>query len=481
MPDKDINIHVRAQETRRTKTELDSVAKSAQQVGTKTAEGHKVAADSIEQATQKMSGMERALGRLKSLLLGLFGGAAAIRAVTAAIRAQSEAIKEHSRIALEQQNQLLRLQFLGDFFTEKPQLRREVMELAEFGKRPFEEVANAWYNLRSKGGGLTQAQQKEIMKQALEYGRTDPGAALNTLVDMFALYAKLTGQKDANRIQNVIRQTITEAGGSTGQVAQYMPQFLPVGIAGGLTGPEAAGLWSYVTTQFAEPSIATTGLRAVFMGLQGKGTPESQRLLRRLGIRPDMTFFEKISQLAAQQKAGKFSLGQAELIAQREGAATLLALLQNPEAMMKTVRSIVSAGQTDIDLTQKAITELFGQDELARMEELSRLFDIQIKNIKARNIKAVRLELGKKLHEKLMREKGISEWAIKYEKFMDNILSGLGFTFGRWEKDIPNINSESGVLEPAEPNNTAIIINDNSINYHPTVGRFEPQRVTFEE
>lgn len=482
MPKKEVNVHVRAQGVKDAKQQLDSFGKSGKRVGQQVAAGQKQAAAGTEKATQKMSGMARVAGQLKSTLLGLFGGAAAIAAVTKAIQAQSRAVEEHSKIVLEQQNKLLRLQFLGDFFTEKPELRKEVMQLAEFGRRPFEQVADAWYNLKSKGAGLTDTMQKDLLREALEYGRTDPSAPLDTLVDMFSLYAKQTHAKDANRVQNVIRQTVTEAGSSTSQAAQYMPQFLPVGMSGGLSGEEAAGLWAYVTTQFAEPAIATTGLRSVFMALQGKGTPESGKLLKKLGVKSDMSFFEKLSQLATQQQKGEFSLGQAELIAQKEGAATLLSLIQNPEAMMKTVGAVVGVGQSDKDLTKEAIDKLFGSDEVAAMEEMSRLFDIQIKNIKARDIKSVKIELGKKLHEKLSRERGLSEFSIDFFKKRDSLLGAFGLRWDvGWSQSLDEYLPQSAEPNtPAEPNNVTII-NDNSVKYLPTVGEADLQRTTFEE
>lgn len=558
MADKDINIHVKAQDTEQTKTKVDGVgasvdqlgekvkktkqqtetasqkqqefneklrqskeeadkaSKSQEDFGKKTKESQDEAGGTVDNTTKKIGILGQQLNSLKNYFLAAFGFTALINAGTRAIEAQSRAMKEHADISFQMQNNLLRLQFLGDFYKEKPELRKQVMEFAEFGRRPFEEVANAWYNLRSKSGtSLSPQMQEQIMKEALEYGLTDPAAPLDTLVDMFSLYAKQTKDPNANRIQNVIRETITQAGGSTAQTAQYMPQFLPIGMSGGLSGPEAAGIWAYITTQFAEPSIATTGLRSVFMALEGKGTPQSQQLLKKLGVKSDMNFFDKIQQLSKKQAEGKLDLSGAETIAQKEGAPALLLLLQNTEAMMKTVEAIMNAYQSDQDLTRNAIQELYGADELARLEDMSRFLDVFIRNVKSTDMKAVRVELGKKVQEAVLRKSGTGEIAIGITKFVDWITSGLfGTTLGGWTNltddeiySLLNVYQEEqskgtlnkqvmpSYLEPqpwekpfapaqSMPAQSPVIINnntDNSLNIYPSIGEFEKNRSDFNE
>jgi len=458
MADKDVNIHVKAPGARQARQHLDGVAGSAKGVGdavhtsgTKGADGM----DKLGRSTKSTGGIFRRLtSSVTGWVAGLASLAAAIRFVTSAINDQMEAIKEHARIAAEQQKELTRLQFLGGFFKEHPEARKEVAAYAELGRRPFEEVADAWYNLRSKGGALTADQRASIMKEALELGRTDPKAPLNTLVDMFSLFAKQTGEADANRIQNVLLQTITEAGGGTGDVAKYMPQFLPIGISGGLSGAQSAGLWAYVTTQLAEPSIATTGLKATFMGLQGRGSPESQKLLASLGISPGMGFFEKINLLSAAGRTGRFGLSQAEQLAGREGAAVLLSMLKDPQAMMRTIGAVTGADTGAADLTGDMIKQLMTADEFARAEEDLRQLEVMIENVKGSDIDALRWQTIYKKYEYLMRKKGRPEWYIQKQLWMMKHLSGVG------------------LVELPEQKGPVIIDNsvDNSMNFTPVVG-----------
>ncbi len=437
---KDVNIHIKTPGAREGKRRLDDVGKSASGVGDKARHGGKQGAEGIDKLSRSTSSAQGKFAKftssMKSWAAGLIGIAATIRAVTGVIRINSQALIENAEIAERQQKKLLRLQYLGALYEERPGLRKEVVALSELGRRPFEEVADAWYNLRSKGAGLSGKQKDWILKEALEMGRTDPSLPLDTLVDMFSLYAKKTSQPDANRIQNVLQQTIREAGGSGADVAQYMPTFLPIGMAGGLTGAEAAGLWAYATTQAASASVATTGLEATFSGLQGKGTPESQELLKRMGITQDMNFFQKIGILSGQFKAGKLSLGQAETLAQKTGAPILLSILQDPQAMMQTISSVVGADTGDTDITKDMITDLMDQDPIARREEESRLRDIQIENIKGQDPKALRWNIFKKRWEKLQREKGVSEARLWLEQRVLNIISGVG-------RDVPGTEEEA--------------------------------------
>jgi len=414
MPDKDINIHVRAKDTEETNRKLKGVGRSARRVGDETAKSHKHASRETDKATRSLSNMTQTC---------FVGARAIISGVTKAIQIQNEALREHAEIVTQQQNKLLRLQFLGSFFKERPELRQQVQTYAEFGRRPFEEVADAWYNLRSKGAGLTQPQKDSIMREALEFGRTDPSAPLDTLVDMFSLYAKQTRQRDANRIQNVLSQTITEAGGSTADVARYMPQFLPIGMSGGLTGPQAAGLWSYVTTQLADASIATTGLRSTFMGLQGRGSPEGQKFLQRAGITSGMGFMEKIQRLSQMG----LTLGQAEQIAGREGAPVFLSLLRDPQAMLGTISNVVGADRPDLDITRSNIEQLMSQDEIARMEEDMRLLAVSIQGQKAKDTRALQWGVHKRKLEQQMREQGVPEYQIRLRLWGEGLKPVLGY------------------------------------------------------
>ena len=478
---KDINIHVKAKDTDRTRQQLDDVGRSAKDVGTKVAEGGKKGAAGMDKLSGSAASAQGKFSnftkKLASWAAGMVGITAIIAGVTRAIRAQIEAMKEHARIASEQQKRLVELQFLGEFFKERPELHKEVAAYAEYGRRPFIEVAEAWYNLRSKGAGITEAQQGAIMREALELGRTAPSAPLTTLVDMFSLYAKQTGVKDARVIQNILQQTITEAGGGMGDVAKYMPQFLPIGLKAGMTGAQVAGLWAYATTQFAEPSTTTAGLRNVVLSLQGRGTPESQKMLAGLGVTPQMGFFDKINALSAMQRRGGFSLAQAETLVGKESAAVLLSLLTAPDVMAGTIGRVEAAGAGRRDITSEMINALMSKDELARLEEKGRGLDVIIENIKGGDIGALRWDVTLKEYERRMREAGVPEYLIGLQLAKYRFAGGVGYT-------PEEAGSLMQFLRYATPMGISlsqpVIINDSSVNYYPKVGDPTERQRTFE-
>ena len=434
MSDKDINIHIKAKNAEQAKRQLNGVADSTKKVGTSAKEGSggvKQMGDAVGKTKGRFTSMMGSIAKWSAAVIGF---AAVVRGFTAALRANMDAMKEHGEIAVRQQQKLLRLQFLGGFFKEHPDARKEVEAFSEFGARPFEEVADAWYNLRSKSGSLSSGTRKSILTEALEMGRTDPSMPLDTLVDMFSLYSKKTGQTDANRVQNVLQQTITEAGGSGRDVASHMPRFLPIGMAGGLSGAESAGLWAYATTQTGQASVATTGLKALFMGLQGKGTPESAKIMRKFGISGDMDFFQKIDLLSNQFSGGQFNLGHAEQLAGREGADILLSLLNDPAGLTRTIDSVTAADRGDIDITGSMLSQLFSGDEAARLEEQIRRGKVKGENIKGGGVKALRWKNYRQQLENRMRESGRDEWSINTRLWFEDRLSGLGWEPGQFQE-----------------------------------------------
>jgi len=417
---KDINIHIKTPGAAQAKEQLKGVGRASQQVGDKTSHGARKGAegmDGLSSSTGKTEGrFSKLTSSIKSWVTGIVGIAVIIRGITAAIRLQSEAIKEHARIATEQQKKLLALQAMGTFFEEHPEARKEVAAYAKAGVRPFEDVAEAWYSLESKGAGLTKEQKAGIMRESLELGRMEPEADLASIVDVFSIYAKETRQKDINQIQNVIRQTLSKAGAELSQMGQYLPQFLPLGTTGGLTGAETAGLWAFATTRAPSPEKATVGIRNIFMALQGKGTPESQKLLQGLGITPEMDIFQQLSGLSAAQKAGKLGTPEAETIAGKESAAILMSMLTEPKAMMETVGAITGVARPDIDITKEKLKQIMDEDEVARLEENLRRTKIEIQNIKAQDVKALKWAEKIESRELALRKKGVSEVRIALER-----------------------------------------------------------------
>ena len=230
---KDINIHVKTRGAAETKRQLDSVGDQAHKTGADVKGGSQKGAAGLGELNDKTQDAAAGFDTMGQSVVGwgtkLAGVTAIIAAVTKAINAQTEAMKEHARVASEQQKALTALQHLGDIFEKRPHLREEVAAYAEFGRRPFEEVAKAWYTLESKGAGLSDEQKQGIMKEALELGRQEPAADLSGIIDMFSLYVKETKEQDITLVQNVLRQTVTSAGAELAQVGKLLLASCPLG------------------------------------------------------------------------------------------------------------------------------------------------------------------------------------------------------------------------------------------------------------
>ena len=155
MADKDINVHVRAKGVEESKDKLDRLTAAMERMSEtleKQSRPSQQAADDTEKLTAAQKGQETQMGKLwsqaESLAKSYLGMAAAVAAVTRALQLQAAASKEGAEVLAAQQNSALRLQFLGDYFEKRPELRKEIGAKAEQGRRQFNEVADAWYNLK---------------------------------------------------------------------------------------------------------------------------------------------------------------------------------------------------------------------------------------------------------------------------------------------------------------------------------------------
>jgi len=93
MSDKDINIHVRAQDTEQTKKQIGDVAAAGEQLGKKISEGQRAAGESTEKATEKLGFMGRTLGNLKSQALSFISGFIGLAAVVTLVNELANGLK----------------------------------------------------------------------------------------------------------------------------------------------------------------------------------------------------------------------------------------------------------------------------------------------------------------------------------------------------------------------------------------------------
>lgn len=465
MADKDINIHVKAQDVEKSKQDIDSFGQSVSNVGKMTQQTGQQASEGAE----KLSFWATQLNNIKGYLLGMVGGVAAINAVTEAVRRQRQEWEENARVITKQQEQILRLQFLGDYYKEKPELRKEVMAYAEIGRRPFEDVANAMFDLRNMGAAYTGPQREEILRRSLELGRIMPQAPLKDIVQSMILYSNAAKTTNFAAIENVLSKTLTKAEGEEAPIE--LAKFLPVATAAGLSGEQAAGLWSYAISQYPASGLATTALERMMLLLQGK-TPEARVAMGRLGITPQRPFMEQFNQLVAKQP----NLKQLEGIFDTRMAPVVLTLLQHPDMVRAAMSQATAAGQMPENLTQQSIQGLFGTDEMARLTDLSKFLDISIENLRGMNERSIRVQVGRKLQEATLRretESPTMRWILRAMDWFPDWIMGMH----RWENNVDVNQIRNYPLTQIQPKPPAVNIhNDYGDKYHPTVGDYDPNR-----
>ncbi len=205
---KDINIHVKAKDTGRTKQQLDDVGRSAKDVGTKTAEGSKQATAATDKTTQKLSGMGKILGTLKSQVMAFIGAWLGLQAV---IKVVTYLIQKLERIQ---------------------QLQREIYEKS----LSFAEIGQALeFQTGTKGRQQHWATQAAGLQAA--GGLASPAVAQQMLISMDIAFAAQGGIKSPQVM------------GVAGQLAPF------VGAAG--LGPsEVSQLFKFAGTAGIAPTTA---------------------------------------------------------------------------------------------------------------------------------------------------------------------------------------------------------------------------------
>jgi len=206
MPDKDINVHVKAQGTEKAKQQVDKFAESTRQFGDQTADANKKAGDSTEQASQKFSGMGRILNGLKSQVLGF---AAAWLGMQGVQRIISGIIAKLERMQ---------------------QLQKEIYDKS----LTFGQVGQA-LEFQTGTTGKQQAWSQKAAKLQKSGGLSDIGTAQQMMISADIAFSKQGGIKNP-------------------QVMATLEKLAPFAGAGQLSGEEVAKLFEFSGAAGIEPT-----------------------------------------------------------------------------------------------------------------------------------------------------------------------------------------------------------------------------------
>ncbi|HBG77669.1 MAG TPA: hypothetical protein DDW84_02305 [Phycisphaerales bacterium] len=241
MSDKDVNIHVKADGVPQTKKDFEDISKSAQQLGQKTVEGNKQAADSTEKATQKMSFQQRILDGLVSQAKGLVVAWLGMKSVSLLWDTLNKKIERSLELSKEFYNKTVDVQRLG---------QRLELQTGTVGQQ------RQWGN--------------KILALQKESGLTDPVAAQQAMLAADIAFSKQGGVKD-EKILNLLMSVSSFFGAAqlTSDAVSKLFEF--AGIAG--VKPTEAAYKDYFAKILAGfTSSKTTDLGEYMIGLQKGAT-----------------------------------------------------------------------------------------------------------------------------------------------------------------------------------------------------------------
>lgn len=306
--------------------------------------------------------MDSVIGSVRGLLSPV-AGIAALQQAYAAWRHEIELTNERLRENAELVNRSVEANTNLAFLGTTPEQRDFAAEAAAKAGRDPNEGSRVYADIISRRSQASEEERRAIYEQALETGKTTD-APLQAIADALLTIQKF--EPDAQKAQNILFQTIKEAGVSDpAKVSPLLARFLGLDL-GGLSVGEKAGFVAAATGLGLGPEESVTGLRNLLLGVSGAGTPQGNEIFDRIGLtRSERNDFKgALVELAQAYESGLIKPEEIEFIAGREGLAVTAALVD--ENVLRTalaqVESVGRAQNSTSDLTSQEIDLRFKQD-----------------------------------------------------------------------------------------------------------------------
>ncbi|MBB6429223.1 hypothetical protein [Algisphaera agarilytica] len=343
-----------------------------------------------------------ATGRLAGMVGGILGAGGLVRALQVLGEELDRRIEQTREFAEAQLN----LQFLDTSFNE--QEREFLGQAAQLGGRSPAEIARAYTSLRSRFPDRSNTELQGLFLEIVETGVTTD-ADLGTLTDAFAgLFAE---NGDSQRSQNILRETITQAGvGDPGVISRLLGKFLGPGQQiGNVSEAEAAGLVAGATgLDTRQPEEQITGLRSVLLSLLGSLSDEQLEIAQGAGI-DRSSINTALLTLGQAIEAGRIDAAGLEQLVGAEGVTTATALGDPAKrgAFFEKQAAVVRAADSEEDLTGLAIDNIFAQDEVQALNFAIKQVDARTAVAESQDVDALRGELAIKLQQAEQRDAGV--------------------------------------------------------------------------
>ncbi len=349
------------------------------------------------------SGMLEGLAtRVASVVSGLIG----VGGLLTALQLIRQEMEENARAARKFAEDSLDLQFLSPTFNE--QERKFVGRAAIFAGRKPSETALAFGGLKSFFPGASDRELQTLFMEVAETARTTP-TSLSVLTKAFTgIYAET---RNAQKAQNILRETITQAGSSDPAVISgLLGKFFGPGIQIGHLKPgEAAGAVAAVTgltTQ--QPEEQVQGLLTFMLQVMGKGSPEASKILEREKIdRSD--FFKAIEQIGTAVNEGRISSSEFETVASREGIKVASALIDPTKRreFFGKINAVQTTAASNRDITREAIQAQFGADRLQALNFAAKQAEAEEAMLETQDQNSQELLLAQQILQNELRKRGV--------------------------------------------------------------------------
>ena len=534
MSDKDINIHVRAQDTEQTKKQIGDVGGAAEQLGKKVSEGQRAAGESTEKATEKFGLMGRTLETLKSQALSFISGFIGLAAVVKLVNNLADGLKRVQDLqkatygkGLDYSEFGQRLAFQAGAPGKQQYFAEQIAGIQRAGlikdkETVYQMLSSADTTYKSQGGiknpqilsflnelaptiGATQLSQGEI-KSLFELANNAKIAPTAEAYKKLMAEAKVA----ADISKTTMGEFIT---GFEGATAGY--------LAKGGTPEAAMSTYSALRSVTGSEEAAASIFRLAVRLSEGGNKNFTRKIERKLGVQwENLNEDQQLDSLLRYINTLPPSQVTQILAEQGVQGAGKIGLLATPEAqrVFKTTQQKIAVSNTE-ELNQQtkayrdsmlgkniAIATKYGEKNVQeapefatwqqKKDEIQNQFEELQKQGKDSWLINDKIEASvmmlKEEAEDVKRymktvPKGGKQWK-EARKLLSDIQSDIGTTSGFIAQGLAELPFQPPFVEKvtqsyynrlegikAEPNQLTII-HDNSINYYPTVGAIERRR-----
>lgn len=363
----DVKINVSAPGAKGAQRDLQGVAAAEEKVG----RSGKAAGQQVADGFKKTEG---ALARVKNAakrFFGLFvaGGAAGVALkVLASMRQELEEIQRSSENATRSLRAVMALSALKG---ERQEVRDAVWKMAVESGRPIEQVAPAYYTLLGGTAGMGPERQTGLMQQAMLMAKTDPGASLDALVNLFSTMGVQQPQLSEQQIGNLISRTIEQAKSTPEEMAGYLPPILSTARAAGADLEVPLAMFSFATRQGGGVATSGTAVRAALMGLLAP-TPDIQKQLGQYGFPAEGDIMSRLGWLISE--GGNLPPEVQAALGGRRGIEAVGAISAQPEAFEAEVQMMRGTIGAPDSLLKQRLRDMYGETPAQRyLDQLDQL------------------------------------------------------------------------------------------------------------